>query len=541
MALEAARSSDYLSDCTSLFLHSSTAFAAAHSSDYTSNSTSSRLWVHIYSAWLRLHRCFARSSSRRRLSHSLLVGFLVGLHVTFCTLVDGFRGGSLIQFLFGLLLTFLILIDGFRGSSLIGLFIGLRVTFVTLVNGSRGSSLVGCLVALRVTFRILVDGSRDGLRVEFLVGLRVTFVSLVDSFYGGSLVGLLVGLRVSFLTLVDGFRGGSPVGLLVGLRVTFLTLVYSFRGGSLIRLLIRYDILSFASTHFFRLAKASLMFCALLFSSTAFARLAHRISRQIACHFTYTHQRLSQWLACWVTHRFARHFSHTCLRLLRRLSDRITRRIRHPLVCEYTFLPLGEGFTDVLQAPVFVNGFRVSHSSDYSSDCASLLLHWSTSSDHVSLFSHSLMAFAAARSSDYSSDCTSHFSNLLMAFAAARSSDYSSDTTSARLWVRISSAWLRLHRRFARSTSRQWLSRGSCIGLLVGLHVTFLTLVDRFRGGSLIRLLIGYDIRSFVSKHFFHLAKASRTFYALQFSSTGLAQLTHRITSQVAFHFSYTR
>ena len=41
------------------------------------------------------------------------------------------------------------------------------------------------------------------------------------------------------------------------------------------------------------------------------------------------------------------------------------------------------------------------------------------------------------------------------------------------------------------------------MGLLVGLRVSFLTLVDGFCGGFLIGILVGYDICLFVSTHFF--------------------------------------
>ena len=43
---------------------------------------------------------------------------------------------------------------------------------------------------------------------------------------------------------------------------------------------------------------------------------------------------------------------------------------------------------------------------------------------------------------------------------------------------------------------------GLLVELLVGLRVTFLTL-DSFRDGSPVGLLVGYNIRSFVSTHFF--------------------------------------
>ena len=41
------------------------------------------------------------------------------------------------------------------------------------------------------------------------------------------------------------------------------------------------------------------------------------------------------------------------------------------------------------------------------------------------------------------------------------------------------------------------------VELLVGLRITFLTLVDGFRDGSPERLHVRYNIRSFVSTHFF--------------------------------------
>ena len=65
--------------------------------------------------------------------------------------------------------SFLMLIDSFPGISLVGLLvgllIGLQVTFLTLVNRFPGGSLVRLLGELRVYFLTLVDGFRSVSRV----------------------------------------------------------------------------------------------------------------------------------------------------------------------------------------------------------------------------------------------------------------------------------------------------------------------------------------------------------------------------------------
>jgi len=71
---------DYLYDCASLFLLSSTALASARSSDYSS----------VCISFLTLVVSFCGG---------LLVGLLVGLHVSFLTLHDSFRGLLLIRLL----------------------------------------------------------------------------------------------------------------------------------------------------------------------------------------------------------------------------------------------------------------------------------------------------------------------------------------------------------------------------------------------------------------------------------------------------------
>jgi len=43
-----------------------------------------------------------------------------------------------------------------------------------------------------------------------------------------------------------------------------------------------------------------------------------------------------------------------------------------------------------------------------------------------------------------------------------------------------------------------------------------------------------------VSKHYFHVAKASLTFCVFQFSSTAFAPLARRISRGIGRHFSYT-
>jgi len=128
------------------------------------------------SCLIALHFSYTRRRLSRWLAHRITRRIA---RKTFLTIVDGFRGGSLVGLLVGLIVTFLTLVDGFRGCSLIGLLVGLHVTFLTLVGGFHGSSLLG-----------------------FLVGLCVTFLTLVDGFAGLSLVrmlvGLLVGVRVYF-------------------------------------------------------------------------------------------------------------------------------------------------------------------------------------------------------------------------------------------------------------------------------------------------------------------------------------------------------
>jgi len=72
----------------------------------------------------------------------------------------------------------------------------LHVCFLTLVDSFRGSSLVkllvGLLVRLRVSILVLVNGFRGGFR-------------------GGSLARLLVGFLITFLTLIDEFPGISLI------------------------------------------------------------------------------------------------------------------------------------------------------------------------------------------------------------------------------------------------------------------------------------------------------------------------------------------
>jgi len=69
------------------------------------------------------------------------------LRVCFLTLVDGFRGSSLVKLLVGLpvglRVCFLTLVDDFHCDSFIGLLVGFLVTFLTLVDEFPGISLVG--------------------------------------------------------------------------------------------------------------------------------------------------------------------------------------------------------------------------------------------------------------------------------------------------------------------------------------------------------------------------------------------------------------
>jgi hypothetical protein len=114
----------------------------------------------------------------------------------------------------------------------IGLFVGflaeLLVSFHTLVDDIRAGSLFGLFAGLRVSFMTPIDGFPIGSLVGLVVGLYVSFVAPVDVFPGGSLVGLHIGLRVSFVAPVDGFPCTSLVGLLVRLRIAFLTPVDGF-------------------------------------------------------------------------------------------------------------------------------------------------------------------------------------------------------------------------------------------------------------------------------------------------------------------------
>ena len=160
-----------------------------------------------------------------------------------------------------------------------------------------------------------------------------------------------------------------------------------------------------------------------------------------------------------------------------------------------------------------------------SSDYSSLFLHWSTAFALAHLSVYSLMAFSAARSSDYSLECPSFFFHPSMAFAAARSLLFAEDihlfvsSLVFRLPMASLTFYILLFLSIAVPTIRtQCLSSCDClpcvclltlvdgfrgsslvkllVGLLVGLHVSFLVLIEAFRGGfrggSLAGILVGF-------------------------------------------------
>ena len=131
-------------------------------------------------------------------------------------------------------------------------------------------------------------------------------------------------MHISFLTLLDIIRGSSFVGLLVRLRILFLdssqafTVARSSDYSSDCVSLFLCSSMAFAAAHSldYSLDHASII----LRSSTSFAaprssvcssdcpscfytrcrflpRLAHRITRQIACLFSYTRRWLQRWFA----------------------------------------------------------------------------------------------------------------------------------------------------------------------------------------------------------------------------------------------------
>jgi len=155
-----------------------------------------------------------------------------------------------------------------------------------------------CVSFLSVSFLTLVDSFGGGLLVRLLVGLHVIFLRLVDSFRCSSLIGLLVQVHVSFLSHIDGFGGG----LLVGLLVTILTLVYCFCVGSPVGLLVD-----------------GFLCCSLV------------------------------GLLVGVPISFFSPIDGFCGGSL------LTLRRGHPLVCEFSCLPIAYGFTDVLHTAVLVN------------------------------------------------------------------------------------------------------------------------------------------------------------------------------------------
>jgi hypothetical protein len=180
------------------------------------------------------------------------------------------------------------------------------------------------------------------------------------------------------------------------------------------------------------------------------------LALQIACRIV----RLS-----YARRRIASLFSHTRPRLSLRLARQIMYSSDCSSYCEPFFLPL-------------LMAFPAASSTDYSSDCSSLL--------------YSSTAFLAARSTEYSSDCASLL-HLLTASAAAHSSAYLSDCVSlipidgfpsdslvgllVRLLVVLRVSFL---------TPVDGFPGGSLVCLLGGLHLTFLTPGDVFPGGSLV-------------------------------------------------------
>jgi len=79
------------------------------------------------------------------------ISVLFGTKCRFPGEID-FRSGSLVILLIGLRVSFLTLVDGFRSGSLVGLLIGLHICCLTLLDIVRGGSFVGLLLRLRLWF-----------------------------------------------------------------------------------------------------------------------------------------------------------------------------------------------------------------------------------------------------------------------------------------------------------------------------------------------------------------------------------------------------